>query len=83
MGQERGSREPEPEDTGKRIRVSEFLVKQGMDYLVLRERTHGRGPEYVLRDAGVELEMTEQERLEEALQGLGLQAVPGSERVKP
>lgn len=70
-------------DKGKGIRASEFLVKQGMDYLVLRERTHGRGPEYVLRDAGVEVEMTDQERLENALQGLGLQVVPGSERVKP
>jgi len=70
-------------EKGKGIRVSEFLVEQHMDYLVLREKTHGRGPEYVLRDAGVELEMTDRERLEDALQGLGLQVVPGSEPVKP
>ena len=51
-------------------------MEQGTDYLVLRERTHGRGPEYVLRGAGVEVEMTEWERLADALQELGVQAVP-------
>jgi predicted Fe-Mo cluster-binding NifX family protein len=70
-------------EKGKGIRVSEFLVGQGMDYLVLRERTHGRGPEYVLRDAGVEVEMTDGERLDQVLRELGVSAVgtPG-ERAK-
>jgi len=65
-------------EKGKGIRVAEFLVGEGMDYLVLREATHGRGPEYVLRDAGVEVEMTEREQLADVLRELGLQ--PGNEQ---
>jgi len=61
----------------KGIRVAEFLVQQGTDYLVLREKTHGRGPEYVLRDAEVEVELTTQTRLDEALAELGLQPASG------
>jgi len=70
-------------EKGKGIRVSEFLVGEQMDYLVLREKTHGRGPEYVLRDAGVEMEMTESERLEEALQGLGIRTGAGASTPEP
>jgi predicted Fe-Mo cluster-binding NifX family protein len=70
-------------EKGKGIRVSEFLVGQEMDFLVLREHTHGRGPEYVLRDAGVEVEMTDRERLEEVLRELGVRALGAAgERVK-
>jgi cation diffusion facilitator family transporter len=69
-------------DKGKGIRVSEFLVGQGMDYLVLRERTHGRGPEYVLRDAGVEVEMTDGQRLDLVLRELGVRGLgAATERV--
>jgi cation diffusion facilitator family transporter len=59
-------------DKGKGIRASEFLVQQGIDYLVLREATHGRGPEYVLRDAGVEVANTDRERLDDVIRELGL-----------
>jgi len=60
-------------DREKGIRVAEFLIQNGMDYLVLRDRPQGRGPEYVLRDAGVEVEMTEKERLEEVLREVGIE----------
>jgi len=59
-------------EKGKGIRVSEFLVEQGIDYLVLRGATHGRGPEYVLRDAGVEVADTDRERLDDVIAELGL-----------
>jgi len=64
-------------ERGKGIRVAEFLVGEGMDYLVLRQAIEaGRGPEYVLRDAGVEVEITEHEQLPQVLAGLGLRPAP-------
>lgn len=46
---------------GKGIRVAEFLVASDVDVVVLQEDLHGKGPEYVLSDAGSDMIRTEQE----------------------
>lgn len=43
------------EKKGKGIKVSEWLIKNGVDILVSRQRLEGRGPFYVLSDAGIEI----------------------------
>ena len=54
----------------KGIRVAEFLTGQGMDGLVVRESLEGKGPAYVLADAGVEVRLTEQTTLGGVLEDL-------------
>ena len=51
----------------KGIRVAEWLVAQKIDAVILKEDVRGKGPEYVFRDAGVELRRTDAKRLAEAL----------------
>jgi len=51
----------------KGIRVAEFLVAQGIDGLVVREALDGKGPAYVLGDAGVEVVRTEIQTLSDLL----------------
>ena len=41
--------------TAKGIRVAEWLVEQKADVIMLKESLSGKGPEYVFRDAGVEM----------------------------
>jgi len=48
----------------------EFLVKNGVDTVVVKSKFHGRGPEYVFRDAGVEVKITEKSSIKEILQEL-------------
>jgi predicted Fe-Mo cluster-binding NifX family protein len=55
------------EERGKGILVSEFLIKQGIDVILLREKFDGRGPEYVLSDSSVEVIITDAETLNDAL----------------
>ncbi len=43
------------EKTAKGIRVAEWLVAQGIDYLGIREDVSKKGPGYVLSNAGVKL----------------------------
>ncbi|MCZ7566545.1 MAG: cation diffusion facilitator family transporter [Burkholderiales bacterium] len=51
----------------KGIRVAEWLVRQKVDVVLTREDLRGKGPVYVLRDAGVELRLTDKHSLAEAL----------------
>jgi predicted Fe-Mo cluster-binding NifX family protein len=54
-------------EKAKGIRVAEWLVEQKVDVVVLKEDLRGKGPEYVLRDAGVALRQTDRAALAEAL----------------
>ena len=53
------------EETAKGIRVAEWLVDQKVDGLLLKQNIHGKGPEYVFREAGVVIHHTEASTLEE------------------
>ncbi len=55
------------EEKAKGIRVAEWLVTQKIDSLVLQEDVSGKGPEYVLRDAGIVLRLTDKPTLSQAL----------------
>jgi cation diffusion facilitator family transporter len=52
------------QDTGKGIALSEFLVEQGVDVVYTRTPFHGKGPEYVLSDANVHIQIADETRLE-------------------
>jgi predicted Fe-Mo cluster-binding NifX family protein len=52
------------------IAVAEWLVGKKVDFVLLRQSLQGRGPTYVFRDAGVEMELTQAETLLEGLQVL-------------
>jgi predicted Fe-Mo cluster-binding NifX family protein len=54
-------------ETAKGLRVAEWLVAQKIDAIVLRQDVRGKGPEYVFREAGVELRHTDETTLDEAL----------------
>ncbi|MGA8055212.1 MAG: cation diffusion facilitator family transporter [Burkholderiales bacterium] len=56
------------------IRVAEWLVAEKVDIALAKEDLHGKGPVYVLRDAGVELRVTDRRLLSEALSCLRLRA---------
>ena len=56
----------------KGIKAAQFLVGQGIDGLVLRESLEGKGPAYVLADAGVEIVQTEKETVSDVLPDLRL-----------
>jgi cation diffusion facilitator family transporter len=47
------------QERGKGIQVAEWLVSQKVDVALVTEDLHGKGPEYVLRDAGVVLTRTD------------------------
>jgi predicted Fe-Mo cluster-binding NifX family protein len=51
----------------KGIRVAEWLVKNKRDVVLTKESLKGRGPQYVLSNAGVELRPTHARTLQEAL----------------
>jgi cation diffusion facilitator family transporter len=53
-------------EKAKGIRVAEWLVAQKVDGVLLKEDVHGKGPEYVLRDAGILLHHTDALTLAEA-----------------
>ncbi len=55
------------EEKRKGIYVSEWLVKNGVDVVLLKERLHGKGPEYVFSDAGVEVSLIEATSLDGVL----------------
>ncbi len=52
------------EKTGKGIVLSEFLVQQGVDLVLITTPLHGKGPEYVFADANVEIRMTKETQLQ-------------------
>jgi cation diffusion facilitator family transporter len=55
----------------KGIRVAEWLIAQKVDLVLSREDLRGKGPVYVLRDAGVELRHSDARSLEEVIASLG------------
>jgi cation diffusion facilitator family transporter len=55
----------------KGIRVAEWLIAQKVDLVLSREDLRGKGPVYVLRDAGVELRRSDAGSLDEAIAALG------------
>jgi cation diffusion facilitator family transporter len=54
-------------DRAKGIRVAEWLVAQKIDTVVLHQDVRGKGPDYVFREAGVELRYTDANDLAGAL----------------
>ena len=54
----------------KGIRVAEWLVEQKTDVLLVREDMHGKGPLYVLAEAGVEVVQTSARTVAEAIHRL-------------
>ncbi len=56
-------------EKAKGIRVAEWLVALKTDVALLREDVRGKGPAYVFADAGVEVRLTEDATLTEAIAG--------------
>jgi len=56
-------------EKAKGIRVAEWLVAQKVDVVLIREEVRGKGPDYVFRDAGVDVRTTDRATLGEALEG--------------
>jgi predicted Fe-Mo cluster-binding NifX family protein len=54
-------------ERGKGIMVAEFLIKRGIDVLLLKEKFEGKGPEYALANSDVDVVITEAETMYEAL----------------
>jgi predicted Fe-Mo cluster-binding NifX family protein len=54
-------------EKAKGIRVAEWLVAQKIDVVLTREDVSTKGPAYVLREAGVELRMTDKQTVSEAV----------------
>lgn len=59
-------------ESGKGIKVSEWLVGQGVDEVITAKSFEGKGPYYVFADAGVESETTNYRRVEEIKIGKGI-----------
>ena len=55
-----------------------MLVDQGVDVLLLKESLEGKGPSYVLADAGVETRITGAGTLSEILSEIGAEPVKSS-----
>lgn len=56
----------------KGLQAAKMLVSQGVDVLLVKEKLEGKGPSYVLADAGVETRLTEGVKLGEVLAELGV-----------
>jgi len=54
-------------EKGKGIRVAEWLAAQKVDVVLSRESMQSKGPVYVLRDAGIEMHLTEAREPEAAV----------------
>ena len=55
-------------ERGKGILVAEYLIKQGVDTLIVKEEFEGKGPSYVFSDAAVEVMLTKNDTLTAALE---------------
>jgi len=58
------------QETGKGIAVAEDLAKRDIDFLVLKEKFEGKGPQYVLADSSIETMIVEKNTLQEILDEL-------------
>jgi predicted Fe-Mo cluster-binding NifX family protein len=54
-------------ERGKGIMVAEFLIKRGVDVIIMKEKFQGRGPEYALANSDVKVSITAAENMHEAL----------------
>jgi predicted Fe-Mo cluster-binding NifX family protein len=61
---------------GKGILVAEFLNKYSIDEVITKESFEGKGPFYVFSNAAVENLQTEKEKIEEALEDIGIHFDP-------
>jgi cation diffusion facilitator family transporter len=52
-------------EKGKGIKLAELIVEQGVDIVYTKELFDGKGPEYVLSDAGAEVRLTDMKTLRE------------------
>jgi cation diffusion facilitator family transporter len=59
------------EEKQKGLQVARMLVDQGVDVLLVRESLEGKGPSYVLADAGVETRISRAATLSEVMSELG------------
>ena len=58
-------------ESQKGIEVAQMLVGHGVDVLLVKESLEGKGPSFVLADAGVETRLTQAVTLEQILAELG------------
>ena len=61
-------------ETAKGIRVAEWLVKQGVEHVGLKEDVSKKGPGYVLSNGGVKLHIISAEELDQAIDEIIVQA---------
>ena len=61
----------------KGIKVAEWLVSQKIDALLIKEDLSHKGPSYVLRNAGVDLQLTDNTTLAEVISGIDLTSAGG------
>jgi len=61
---------------GKGILVAEFLNKYSIDVVITKESFEGKGPFYVFSNAAVENFQSEREKIEEALEDIGIHFDP-------
>ncbi len=64
-----------PEEKGKGIKVSEWLVENGVDRVYTRKPFEGKGPSYVFSSAEVEVRMTDARAIEEVIPELAISRV--------
>jgi cation diffusion facilitator family transporter len=64
---------------GRGLKVAEWLLEQGADALFTADDIRGKGPGYALGDAGVEVVITEAEKVDEALADSHSAAARGTE----
>jgi cation diffusion facilitator family transporter len=55
-------------EKGKGIKLAELIVEQGVDIVYTKELFEGKGPEYVLSDAGIEVRPTNTKTLRELME---------------
>lgn len=60
------------EERAKGILAAEFLIKNGIDIIVVQKEFASKGPEYVFSDGNVEVILTEEKIPLEAIKNLGL-----------
>jgi cation diffusion facilitator family transporter len=58
------------EEKARGLRVAEWLAAEKVDVVLTKEELRGKGPEYVLRDAGIVLVRTDAATLDSALSSL-------------
>jgi cation diffusion facilitator family transporter len=67
----------------KGIRVAQWLVEQKVDVVLSHEDLRGKGPVFVLRDAGVDLRRSDARSLDEVIASLADARPGGAERASP